>query len=257
MKVIRFHPVGAEQMRRRKWLIVGFVLVCIPCLGLLPCVQTVRDGEGWVRSANSLAQIGLALRNYHDVHGHLPPAVVRDQDGRPLYSWRVVLLPYLEQDTLHRKFRLDEPWDGPNNKLFLQETPRPYEPALGGNDAPGLTRYQVFIGPGTAFERDGLAWADFPDGPANTLLVAEAGEPVPWSKPADLAYDSDGPLPPLGGAFTKPIKLACYVVRRDPGFCACLGEGRGQFIRQLGDDHAIRAFITRNGGEKVDQSVLD
>jgi hypothetical protein len=194
---------------------------------------------------------------YHDVNGHLPPAVIRDRDGRPLYSWRVVLLPYLEQQPLYRKFHLDEPWDGPNNRLLLQETPRPYEPALGGRDGPGLTRYQVFVGPGTAFERDGLTWDDFPDGPANTLLAAGAGDPVPWSQPADLTYDPTGPLPPLGGAYTKPAKLACYELCRDAGFCVCLGDGRGRFLRRPPDDRAIRAFITRNGGETVDRALLE
>src|SRR5439155_2700380 len=69
---------------------------------------------------------------------------------------------------LYRQFKLDEPWDGPHNKVLLEKMPRSYKPALGGNDAPGLTRYQVFTGPGTAFERAGLTWDDFSDGLAQT-----------------------------------------------------------------------------------------
>ena len=156
-------------------------------------------------ACDQLRQIALAMHTYHGDHGRLPPAVVRDdKDGRPLYSWRVLLLPYLEQNALQGRFKLDEPWDGPHNKPLAETTPKCYLLPLG-QDAPGLTRYQVLVGPDTAFERDGLSASDFPDGLANTLLVVEAGQPVPWSKPVDVAYDPLKPLPPLGGIFTKPV----------------------------------------------------
>jgi hypothetical protein len=209
-----------------------------------------------VRSAVSLKQIGLAFHAYHDVNGKLPPAVVSGKDGRPLYSWRVLLLPYLEEDTLYRQSHLDEPWDSPHNKQTLAETPRRCRPALGGGEPPGLTRYQVLIGPGTAFERAGLTWDDFPDGLANTLLVVEAGESVPWTKPADLDYDPGKPLPPLGGAFTKPVHVLCYEVWRKPGFTACFADGSVRFITST-DEAALRSIISRNGGEKMDPASLE
>jgi hypothetical protein len=249
-----------DPRRRRwgKWLLYGAAALFVAsCCLLLPCTSEIRDSEGWVRSAVSLKRIGIALHTYHDVNGRLPPAVVTDKDGRPLYSWRVLLLPYLEDVTLYKQFHLDEAWDGPNNMALLDKTPRCYVPALGGNDAPGLTRYQVFVGPGTAFERDGLTWGDFPDGPGNTLLVVEAGQPVPWSKPADLAYAPDEPLPPLGGLFTKPVHFLCFEVWRKQGFNACFGDGNTHFISSTTDEKTIRAFITRNGGEKVDASQLE
>src|SRR4051812_3210305 len=94
----------------------------LACCGvLLPCSVTVRESEGWVRSAVSLRQLGLALHSYHDVHGRFPPAVVSGKDGRPLYSWRVALLPYLEHDRLYNQLKLDQPWDGPHNKPLLAE----------------------------------------------------------------------------------------------------------------------------------------
>jgi hypothetical protein len=169
----------------------------------------------------------------------------------------VLLLPYLEGDRLYQQFHLDEPWDSPHNKKLLDRTPRCYEPALGGNDQPGLTRYQVFVGPGTAFERDGLTWDDFPDGLAGTFLVVEAGEPVPWSQPADLVYAPDKPLPPLGGVFTRPVHVLCYEVQRRPGFNACFADGSTRFIRSMADEKAVRALVTRDGGEKVNLSGLE
>jgi hypothetical protein len=217
----------------------------------------MMDGEGYVRSKVSLGQIGAALQAYQNENGRLPPAVVYGKGGQPLYSWRVLLLPYLVEDDLYKQFHRDEPWDSPHNKPLLEPIPTEYRPALGGDDGPGLTRYQVLVGPGTAFERDGLTWADFPDGLAGTLLVVEAGEAVPWSKPADLAYDPAGPLPPLGGVFTKPVHFFCYELRREPGFNACFADGTTRFIAGKTGEKTIRALITRNGGEKIDVTRLD
>jgi hypothetical protein len=228
-------------MSRLKW---AALVVLLACVLLLPCTQEVRDGEGWVRSAVSLHQIAFALRAYHEDNGHLPPAVVRGKNGQPLYSWRVLLLPYLDDDPLFQEFRHDEPWDSEHNKKLLERT-RSYQPALGSDDDPGLTRYQVFVGPGTAFERDGLTWADFPKGLADTLLVVEAAQPVPWSKPADLTYDPAGPLPALRGPFGKPVHLLCYELWQAPGFNACFADGSTRFIASDTDEKTIRGLINR------------
>jgi hypothetical protein len=128
---------------------------------------------------------------------------------------------------------------------------------LRGPDRAGRTRYQVLVGPGTAFERDGLTWDDLPDGLANTLVVVEAGEPVPWSKPADLAYDPNGPLPPLGGPFSKPVHALCYEVGRSRGFNACFADGSTRFLRSTTAEQTLRALITRNGGERVSLPGLE
>jgi hypothetical protein len=226
------------------------------CLILLcPCVPTVRDAPGWVWSANNLKQIGLALDAYYEDYGHLPPAVVRNKDGQPLYSWRVVLLPYLEQSHLYQQFHLNEPWDSEHNKPLIDKIPKVY--ANWARDESGLTRYQVLAGPGTAFERPELTGADFPDGLGSTLLVVEAGTPVPWTKPEDLAYDPAGPLPQLGGVYGRPVRLLCREVGRRPGFVACFADGSVRFIQSSTDERLLRAPITRNGGEPVDVSRLE
>jgi hypothetical protein len=200
-----------------------------------------------------MKQLALAIQNYHEVNGHLPPAVVHDKDGNPLLSWRVALLPYLEQDSLYRRFRLDEPWDSPHNEPLSRTTPRCYVHALR-DDPDGLTRYQVLVGPGTAFERPGLTWSDFPDGRENTVLVVEAGVAVPWTKPVDLDYDPAGPLPSLGAGFTRPIHFLRREIRRHPGFAACFADGTARFMRSPPNETLLRAVVTRNGGERVNLS---
>src|SRR4051794_13764459 len=126
-------------MSLKRWAGIGLkVLGFCFCLLLLVCVLTneVRDGEGYLRSQGRLRTIGTALGHYHDVYSRLPSAVVRDKAGRPLYSWRVVLLPFLDEDSLYREFKLDEPWDDPHNKKLLEMMPKCFKPYGGGNESP-------------------------------------------------------------------------------------------------------------------------
>jgi hypothetical protein len=171
------------------------------------------------------------------MYGRLPPAVKHGNDGQPLYSWRVLLLPFLEQQNLFSQFNLDEPWDSSHNKPLLEKIPKCYMLWRGRKDVAGMTHYQVFVGPGTAFERD-----DFPD----TLLVVEAAKPVPWTKPVDLVYVPDEPLPALGGLFQKPIHLWCYEIGRREGFNACFVDGTVRFIPSDTDERTLRGLIARN-----------
>jgi Protein of unknown function (DUF1559) len=250
-------PSAPRRKTWRRWLLFGMVVLAIPCGVWLPCIRQVRDGEGWTYSADRLKEIGLALHEYEQQHGELPPAVVTDNTGKPLYSWRVLLLPYLEQGHLFAQFNLNQPWNSPANSPLAAEAPKCYRLPLCVQDPPGLTHYQVLVGPGTAFEKPGLTWNDFPDGPANTLLVVEAHDAVPWSKPADLTYDPDQPLPPLGGLCGKPIHFLCYEAGRTPGFVACFGDAKVRFISNKTPAATIRGLITRDGGEKVDPSGLE
>jgi hypothetical protein len=204
----------------------------------------MRNGDERMESAASIAQIGHALLYYCEANGHLPPAVVTDRRGKPLYSWRVWLLPYLEERRVLEEFKLNEPWDSPHNQKLLAETPRCYRPHFGSHARPGHTRYQVFVGPGTAFERPGLRLADLPDEGANMMLVAEAADPVPWSKPIDLVYDPGGPLPALGGIYNKAVRFRGWYLWSTPGFNACFGTGSTRFISGKTDEKTLREMIS-------------
>jgi hypothetical protein len=182
------------------------------------------------------------MYNYSDVHGQLPPAAVCGKDGTPLLSWRVLLLPFVEQGKLYDQFKLDEPWDSPHNIKLLEQMPSAYAPPAGkkGRVPPFHTVCHVFVGPHAAFEgRSGLRIKDdFPDGCCNTLLIVEAGKPVPWTKPEDLVYDPDGPLPDLSCLFSD-------------GFRARMADASGRWIKRDIDEVTLRAAITRNGGERL------
>jgi hypothetical protein len=198
-----------------------------------------------------LREIGLALRNYHQDHGRFPPAVVYSPDGRPLYSWRVLILPYLERKDLYDKFDRNGLWNSPHNQELLAQRPQVYDP-VGIATEPTRTFYQVFIGAGTAFEsQEGESLEDFPDGPERTLLVVEAAEPVPWTEPIDLPYMAVAQLPPLGGVFKA--KSRPFDAGGADGFHVLLADGSVRFVyKGKIAEPALRALITRNGREPKD-----
>jgi hypothetical protein len=202
-----------------------------------------------------MRQIAIALHNYHDQNGRLPPAQVRAPDGSALYSWRVLILPYLEAEDLYKQFHLDEPWDSPHNKALIPRMPKEFAP-LGVDDVkaePFTTFYQVFVGPGTAFEGgQGLRLPDdFPAGTATTLLVVEAREAVPWTKPVDLAYEPGRPVPSLGGVFKSEGRFSLFGPNRVVGFHAALADGSVRFLSAHLREAVLRGMITRSGAEEL------
>jgi hypothetical protein len=171
----------------------------------------------------------------------LPPAVVYGPDGKPLYSWRVVILPYIEEDELYKEFHLDEPWDSPHNLALLPRMPRMY--AAPGSKAKNVPPYHtvchVFVGKDTPFEgHEGVRYpADITKGTSNTFLVVEAGEPVPWTKPEDIAYDPDGPLPELRCIFKD-------------GFRTGLADGSRRWVLKDTSEATLRWAISRNSQDR-------
>jgi hypothetical protein len=184
-----------------------------------------------------MKQLALAMLNYQVAHGKLPPAVVYGKRGEPLYSWRVLLLPFIEEEALYKEFHFDEPWDSPHNIQLLPRMPAAYT-APGSKAAklpPHHTVCHVFVGEGAAFEgREGLSLRDnFPDGTTGTFLIVEAGEPVPWTKPADLTYSWDRPLPDLRCLF------------RD-GCRAAMADGSVRWVPKGTREAALRELIRLN-----------
>jgi hypothetical protein len=157
-----------------------------------------------IESSNNLKVLGIAMHLYHENYRRFPPAVLRDpslgERGQP-YSWRVALLPFLGERELFSQYRRDEPWDSPANKAVLDRMPRVFAAPGDVRAADGFTHYQVLVGPGTAFERPDLrlSLGGFPRGASETILVVEAADPVPWTKPVDLPYAPNGPMPKVGG----------------------------------------------------------
>ena len=210
---------------------------------LLPAVQKVRGAAAQASSSNNLKQLALAIHNYHDVNGTFPRDIL-DKNGKPILSWRVAILPYIEQDNIYKRFKMDEPWDSPNNKPLSQTMIKTFiSPSASIIPAPegyGMTSYKGVAGPGTIFDAKArkLRMLDVTDGLSNTVMLIEAGDLIPWAKPGDFVFDPDKPLPKL----------------ESPGltnaFNAAMADGSVRRVdTKRTKENTIKAAFTRNGGE--------
>jgi hypothetical protein len=200
----------------RRAFLVAFLLLPAAAAGQTPADDPARTRAEFQRSANNLKQIGLAFHNYESAYQYFPNNVYKD--GKAQLSWRVLILPFIEEDVLFRQFKLDEPWDSPANKPLVVKMPKLYAP-VRVKAKEGETFYRGFVtdrGPFGPKMGKGARIALFTDGLSNTGLVFEAGEPVVWTKPDDLELPAKGPLPKLGGLFggVSQVVLADGSVRR-------------------------------------------
>jgi len=217
------------------------VLIFVPVLIalLLPAVQAAREAARRAQCTNNLKQIALAMHNYNSTYGCFPPAATYDGDGKPLLSWRVLILPYLEQGTLYGQFHLDEAWDSPHNKPLGDQMPIVFRcPSELPTD--GLTTYEVVVDPRSMFtgKPSGVPFSTVTDGTSNTLSVVESTSPVPWSKPEDLPLKSSDPLLGMGS-------------KHPGGFNATMADGSVLFFKSSISPQVLKALVTRNGNESV------
>jgi hypothetical protein len=202
---------------------------------LIGSMQKIREAAQRVKSSNNLKQFAVGMFNYLDKHGTFPAAASFDKNGKPLLSWRVTILPYIEEEKLYKEFQLDEPWDSEHNKKLIEKMPPVY---LMPDDDPKkhLTRYRVFVGKGAFFEGTrGLRIKDISDGLSNTIMIVEAPNGVPWTKPEDLVFD-DGKLLPR------------VVDPKRNGFMAALGDGSVRFFKKTIKESTLRLYVKRDDG---------
>lgn len=205
---------------------------------LAPAVSEARGAARASHAMNNLRQIGLAMHQYQDQRGAFPAAVLYGPDGKTPYSWRVAILPFLDQEPLFRRYDFNQPWDSDTNKKVLAQMPAvlrdPSEPATSTNAS-----YFALTGPETMFSNAaGVKPPDITDGMSYTIMVVEAKRAIPWTKPEDIPYAADKPLPQLGGYLPQ-------------GFLAALADGSVRVIGKMIDEKTLRALATKSGQEIV------
>ena len=255
-------------------LVGGFVVCCggIVGVGLWTYLRIEPDGDQVVQepqaeqadekpaagkspaeadaelSKRNLVQIGTAMQNYESAYG----AVVHNSyetfkesgrpTGKPLLSWRVHLLPYLELGTLYRQFKMEEPWDSPNNQRLVSQMPDVYTtPDAARRAGTGRTYYRGFSHKGAVFEAPTPPQppirlrvpASFPDGSSITIAVVEAGEPTEWTRPDDIDLAPDRPRPSLGGVV--PNLGYVHVLMMDGGVARMKKDVPEHLLRWLTD----------------------
>jgi len=195
-----------------------------------------------------LSQLNLALLNYEDRFGSFPPASVRDSDGKPAHSWRVLILPFLEQQELFDAYCFDEPWNGPRNRRLADSMPPVFRcPSEPYGRPRHLTNYVAVVGQYTAFSGSGTSsLRDLPDRGENTLLVAEVTSTlVHWMEPIDINADqmsfhiNDTEQPSLSSVHPK-----------GPGIICVRSPGAWRFAPNTPPD-VVRRFVESKPGESI------
>jgi hypothetical protein len=235
-KGAKFEVDGAEARATATLPLDGLPLASAAALA----VTRARSAAAAAQSANNLKQIALSLHNYHDANGTFPPAAVCDRKGKPQLSWRVLILPYIEQNELYKQFKLDEPWDGETNKKLLARMPATYAMPGAAGAAKTDTYYRAFVGNGAGWDWVmGGKITQITDGTSNTLMVVTAATAVPWTKPDELEFDPEKDM----------AKLIGLVV--DGKAQVAMFDGSVRTLSKLPSKTTLNALITKNGGEVI------
>jgi hypothetical protein len=222
-------------------IVLGVGAVCaVPILIalLLPAVQAAREAGRRVQSQNNMKQIAIAMLNYHDAMGEFPPAVVNDANGQPLYSGRVLLLPYMEQQGIYEQFDQNSAWNSPANMALSQQTLPVFTDPSSRRTTPGQTDYLFVVGQGTAFDGQGkVSMGKIRDGSSNTMFLVEVKDSgVSWAQPSELNISQPMPLP---------------TGNHPRGNLAAFFDGSTRFIVDSIDPNVVRQLSTSDGGEVV------
>ncbi len=210
----------------------------------LPAVQSARSAARQAQEMNHLKQLGLAFHNYESAKGAFPTDVY-SEDGTPLLSWRVRLLPYMEEMALYSQFKLDEPWDSEHNRPLLDQMPA----VFSSPDSAHLfnkTRYVTLDGETTLFPgNEKLSFRDVTDGTSNTIMFVQVhpDSAVEWTRPADVDFDAENPF--AGVAQERGEFLATF----------CDGSVR-RISLGIGAE-AMKALATRAGEEVISYEEID
>ena len=236
-----------ELRRLQNYLLILAVVGVISCL-LIPAPQYAPEAGRRDLCANNLKQIGLGLWNYHDVYGCFPPAYVSDANGKPMHTWRVLILPFVAEQALYDRYDFNEPWDGPKNSLLAKQMPAVFRCPRNAANRRTNSDYVAIVGPETIWQPDqGTTFAEIKDGSSNTIAVIEAaGLGVNWMEPRDLPF----------AAVDKGInpKHGSGISSHHPGaVIAMFADGHTQTIQENISLGTLKALFTKAGGEQIDE----
>ena len=229
-------------MKKYVAVAVFIIVLSLAVAYLLPAIQSRQRAAELHQCKNNLEKIGLALQQYHDVHGSFPPVALYDAGGAALLSWRVLLLPYLGQEPLYHEFHLGEPWDSSHNLDLLARMPKTFRCPFDPDIAPNMTSYVAVAGKRTVFPPRGLVRReDIKDGPHLTIMLVEIGaSTIPWSKPQEVVFNE---------SFRGLADLASP--RRRGARSVLFADGSVKCILDAVDPTVCRALMTVDGSEPI------
>jgi hypothetical protein len=235
-----------------------------------------RQAATRMRSINNLKQIGLAFHNFHSVYNCFPPAVIVGPDGKPWHSWRVLILPYIEQADLFNQYDFSQPWDSEKNRNLLDKMPDVYRDTVHGDERSQYTHYAAITGEDRApfaskgpQQKDarmvpmdkGLGIQTFTDGTSNTVLVTpvDPARKIPWTKPEDIVvgprYPDDYDIFGKSNGIAAPYNLGS---RKSGAPCApfLIADGSVRVVSKDINKMVLAALLTRNGGEVISADAI-
>jgi hypothetical protein len=231
-------------------IVTGLLFPVLVALALiLPAMSAARQAAQRVHSINNMKQMGLAIHLIEQQERRLPSDIT-GKDGTPLLSWRVKILPYVEQQALYNQFHFDEPWDSPHNKALAAQMPSIFVSPKAKLE-PGKTVYLRPKGKDAVLGAvvdgkpvDRMTFAKIVDGTSYTILMVEANEDqaVTWTKPSDLDLDVGNPWRGLGGLYSSK------------GFLAGFLDGDVRFISNKASAETLNKFFTYAGREPIDSN---
>ncbi len=229
---------------------LGVLIMCS-----LPAVPAAREAARRMQCSNNLKQLGLAMLEWHDKHHRLPDATTSDE-GQPPHSWRVTLLPYLENEPLYEVYDASRAWDDPLNlpvaRTSVSMLQCPSNP--NGRDVQQryFTAYAAVTGDNTNFPNGrGLALREVTDGASNTFLLNEAcGQEIVWTEPRDLDAERDNIS--VNSGSPKPTHSPSVLSSYHPnGALVVLADGSVRFIAETIDPNTLRALLTATADDDV------
>jgi len=219
---------------------------------LLPGVSTPREHYRRSQCKNNLKQIGLGMFNYSDRNDRFPPANL----GDPAASWRVTLLPFVEQEELAKRYDFTRTWDSVENaplqSQVIQAWDCPSRPSRVDSNGRFLTAYVVPTMAGSLFDgTQGPRFKDITDGTSNTIMAVEScGSSIVWSEPrdtdpahADISINGPGAVKGQSGSFVSSWHAG--------GAQVLLADGSARFVSSSIDPAILKKLLTKDAGDDV------
>jgi prepilin-type processing-associated H-X9-DG protein len=245
---------------------VGLFLMGLLSYGVLRGIKNAREAARSTACKGSIYFLGSALRRYHEVQGSFPPAYVSDANGKPLFSWRVLLAPYCDRNEFFERYNREVPWNAEENFKLAQDKNFVYLYACPSGSKyqdprdedfdpkqPCMTNYVAVVGPETAFPGGGksVSLEEITDGPENTILLVEiANSDIHWSEPRDLDFAE------MSFKINDPLKPSVSSPHSD-GPNVVFADGRSCRVSETMPPEILRALFTINGGEKFSRYELE
>lgn len=235
-----------NRNRRGRWpqftlcqLMVGMLLICALLAIVVPIYRAAREFQRRTTCHYNLQMIGIALHTYHDTWNCLPAASRTNANGKASLSWRVAILPMMENGTIFSQYDMSEPWNGPKNSKLHTVCPWYLRCPEDTTSAPGMTNYVAITGPGTAWPGSNKhsRFSDFKDGTSKSIVVVEIrNSDIHWMEPRDLDIRS------LKFAINSDGKNSISS-RHVGGACVMYGDGYVSFLDESETAARLREMI--------------